>query len=441
MAEPPRKEKRAAASGPDARKIAARVIERVDSDGAYASAALDAELRKYPQLDQRERSLATELCYGALRTRGALTKRLERHATRGVQKDRAVLAHLLVAAYQILLLDSVPAFAAVDAAVGAIRGARGPKVAGFANAVLRKLAGEGQKLDGRAAALETVPTWLRQSLADAVGEEGARALVSAGSDSGPWENAASVRLVRDCRESWMGDGRDGSASPLAVRLRGHGDLRKLSGWAEGSFVIQEEGAQVVALSLGAKPGERVLDACAGRGLKSSLLAEQVGTDGEVWATDVHPSKLRALTDDFERLRLPAPRTAAVDWSKGVGEVPDEFDRVLVDAPCTGVGSLRRRPEIAQRLRKGDPARLSSLAESILRAAATRAKARGRVVFAVCSVLTAECEAVVERVADVLEPVPFDVELPRIEPGSTSFRLHPLVSGTDGYFVASFVRLG
>jgi len=113
------------------------------------------------------------------------------------------------------------------------------------------------------------------------------------------------------------------------------DPRKREGFAEGAFVVQEEGAQAIALSLAARRGERILDACAGRGQKTSLFAEQVGAAGAVWATDVYPKKLDALQADFERLRLPLAQLRAVDWTVGVGDVPADFDRVLVDAPCTG----------------------------------------------------------------------------------------------------------
>jgi 16S rRNA (cytosine967-C5)-methyltransferase len=133
----------------------------------------------------------------------------------------------------------------------------------------------------------------------------------------------------------------------------------------------------------------------------------------------------------------------VDFSVGTGALPADFDRVLVDSPCTGVGTLRRRPEIMLRLTPEDPARLGALAETILRRATTRAKPGGRVVFAVCSVLREECEDVVERVADILEPAPFDApELaPCLPEGATSVRFLPRAHGTDGYFIASFRRRG
>lgn len=239
---------------------------------------------------------------------------------------------------------------------------------------------------------------------------------------------------------WLAAAERGRWSPLAVRLVGEGDPRSRSGWAAGAFAIQEEGAQVVALALGARPGDRVLDACAGRGQKATLLRELVSGAGEVWAADAHPAKLRALDEEARRLGLAAIETRAVDWTRGVGDVPEGFDRVLVDAPCTGTGAFRRRPEIAARLRPEDPATSGERSARILRGAATRARPGGRVVFAVCSLLPEECERVVAAVADVLVPAPFDApEVAALAGAAPSFRLLPGRHGTDGYFVASLRR--
>jgi 16S rRNA (cytosine967-C5)-methyltransferase len=414
------------------------VLERVDRDRAFAAAALDAELERHPQIDPRERALTTELVYGCLRSRAALEKRLLRYAARGLPKNRLVRSHLIVAAYQILLLERVPAFAAVDAAVQAVAEARDRKLASFANALLRRLAESGERLDPAQAVAESAPGWLLERLASVVGRDEALALFGMPGEAPP----IAVRLALSAEEpDWLRDAERGRVSPRARRLRPSGDVRRRAGYAEGAFVVQEEGAQLVALAVGARRGERVLDACAGRGQKTSLLAEQVGAAGEVWATDQHPHKLEALGAEFQRLRLPKAPTAAVDWAVGSGPVPDGFDRVLVDAPCTGVGTLRRRPEIAERLTPGDALRLSEVQATILRRAAERARPDGRVVYAVCSVLGEECERVVERVADVLQPIAFDApEVAALGLGErTAFRLLPIAHGTDGYFAASFVR--
>jgi 16S rRNA (cytosine967-C5)-methyltransferase len=425
-------------SAATARDIAARVIERVDRDQAFAAAALDAELASHPQLDPRERALATELVYGCLRTRGAVEQRLLKFAPRGLPKNRLVVSHLLVAAYQLLVLERVPDFAVVDAAVRAIAEARDQKLAGFANAVLRKLAGSGERLALADAVVESAPAWLLDRLSRVVGRDDAIALLGAGGGAPP----VSVRLIAGAAvPDWLEEAERGRLSPRARQVRSGGNLRRRPGHAEGAYVQQEEGAQFVALALGARAGERVLDACAGRGQKASLLAEQVGASGELWAADQHPQKLDVLKSEFARLRLSGPCTAAVDWTVGSGSIPEGFDRALVDAPCTGIGTLRRRPEIARRLTPEDPARLGELQARILRSVATRVRPGGRLVYAVCSVLPDECESVVERVLDVLEPAAFDA--PEVEVLSlgeqTTFRLLPLRHGTDGYFAASFVR--
>jgi 16S rRNA (cytosine967-C5)-methyltransferase len=220
-----------------------------------------------------------------------------------------------------------------------------------------------------------------------------------------------------------------------------GDARTRAGYREGSFVIQEEGAQAIALLLGVRAGDRVLDACAGRGQKTSLLTELVGPEGAVWAADLHPKKLEALKLECQRLLLPSPTCRAVDLSVGVADLPGDFDRVLVDAPCTGTGTLARRPEIKERLQPQDPDRLADLQVTIIEQAASRLKPGGRLIYAVCSVLPEEAERVVERVTTTLEPAPFDApELAgRLPLDRTSLRLLPGAHGTDGYFVASFVR--
>ncbi|HET7545450.1 MAG TPA: transcription antitermination factor NusB [Polyangiaceae bacterium] len=425
--------------GANARSVAVQALTRVLRDDAYGAAALSAELERATSkgLEDRDRALATELFYGTLRLKNALEARLAPLAPRGL-KDVVVKAELLVAAYQLLVLDRVPAFAAVNAAVNAVRAARGKQVAGFANAILRKVA-QGEKLSAANAARQNISPWLLQALTESVGASEAQALIVPARDK-----LVALRLIEGRPvPSWLSDSRVGRVSPRSRLISGQGDPRKRDGYREGSFVVQEEGAQGIALALGARPGERVLDACAGRGQKTTLLSEQVGSTGVVWASDVYPKKLEALTAEYQRLQLPPPELRAVDWTVGASDVPVDFDRVLVDAPCTGTGTLRRRPEIASRLVPEDPARLSALAESIVRSAATRVRSGGRLVFAVCSVLEAECEALVQRVLDILEPVPFDAPelsaLWKSEPAPSAFRIGPSQFDTDGYFAASFLK--
>ena len=425
---------------------------RVLRDKAFAAAALDADLERNVQLDARDRALATELAYGTLRLLGWLTKRLDRHATRGIGSvDVQVRAQLLVAAYQVLVLTRVPAFAAVDEAVNAVKALRGPRVAGFANAVLRKLAAEPKPAaeEIARAALDAADPSLARAIVSAVGEAGALRLLS--SEESP---PLGLRVENgDDRETLIARLREarpeatitkGLVSPLAIVARGAGRLTDLPGWEEGGWTSQEEGSQVVALSLGARAGETVLDACAGRGNKTGLLARMVGASGAVDAADLHPAKLERLVTELERIGVAPRATFAVDWVAGIGGATGPYDRILVDAPCSGTGTIRRRPELLLRRKAADLPALAELQRAILGRVAGLVRPGGRLVYAVCSVLREEAEDVVAGAEAMgLMPSLFDGELAATlaSGDATSFRLMPHEHETDGYFVASFVKRG
>lgn len=437
---------------PTARSVAATVVLRVRVDKAFAAAALDAELERAVQLDARDRALATELVYGSLRLQRWLEARIARHATRGLDKlDPLVLAHLLVAAYQLFVLTRVPSFAAVSEAVSAVRNLKGQHVAGFANAVLRKLAAEPKptREELERAVFDGTDRSLRESIVRAIGRDAAIALLGS-HDGGP---PIGLRIESAAiREEWLARFRAerplatfelGRVSPHAVLARGAGKVVDLPGYDEGVFTPQEEGSQLIALALGAQPGDVVLDACAGRGNKTGLLARAVGQAGAVDAADVHPKKLDRLRIELERIGVAPRSTRAIDWSLGTGGVEASYDRILIDAPCSGTGTLRRRPELGLRRSGGDLKELAALQQAILTRVASLTKPGGHVVYAVCSVLREEAEDVIEAVAELagLEPVPFDSAAAAAVagPGASTLRLLPHVHGTDGYFAASFRR--
>jgi 16S rRNA (cytosine967-C5)-methyltransferase len=436
---------------PNARSIAAHVIERAAREGAFAAAVLDAAVDRFPELDPRERALATELTYGALRAGPYLETRLAKHQSHGARPlEETVRAHLVVAAYQLLFLERVPAFAAVSEAVRLVTAARGKRVGAFANAVLRKLSAEptGDKRTALDAAIRaSVAPALWSSLAVSLGEAGAAAFV-AQTGTPPiglrvrWGEDRAAWLERLAREVPRATFASGAVSPLAILMRGGGDPQKLPSFRDGSLTIHEEGAQVIALALGALPGENLLDACAGRGNKTALLAEMVGPSGAVDAADRHPAKLVRLAAELDRMNLRPRATFAVDWSVGAGDVPSDYDRVLVDAPCSGTGTIRRRPDLAARWDPKKLPELSALQVRILREAAARAKPGGIIVYAVCSVLREECEDVVAAAlaADpALVPAALDATSVPLLEGKTAIRLTPEDHGTDGYFLAAFRR--
>jgi 16S rRNA (cytosine967-C5)-methyltransferase len=444
----------------NARQLAERVITRVWSADAFAAAVLDAEIERSINIDPRDAALATELVYGVLRTQQALETRLQALTNKG-KLDVPVHArvHMFMAAYSICFLDRIPTFAAVNEAVASSASTGDTRTASFVNAILRKLA---TKVDseGRPTLVDAIassaPGWLRGALRRSLGRKDAEAYLAAGPVPPPI--GLSLRMNED-RQTWIETLRQatpnatfdaGKVSPRSILVRGAGDVRRLPG-VGNAWIVQEEGAQIVALALGAQAGDRVLDACAGRGNKTWILADAVGQTGAVDASDLYATKLERLRES--PLGSAVRQTFVVDWSTETPTgltPPRDYDRVLVDAPCSGTGTLRRRPEIALHRSADDVKRLSELQATILRQAALHVKPGGRLVYAVCSVLREECEAVVEALLDkplangmMLSSVPFDADVLRsLEPqGTTMLRILPHVHGTDGYFMASLAVKG
>ncbi len=424
-----------------ARRVAAWVLVRVFRDDAFAAPTLSSALERF-DLAPKDRALCTEICYGVLRTENHLS-RLISSLGKVRAGDHSLRAHLLVSAYQIEFLDRVPKSAAVSEAVEALKEEKNPHVAGFANALLRRLASreDSARTPLSEAILASSPAWLRKRLLRDVGEAGSRALLA------PTQRPGNdLRLRVGHREpDWFAEFAEPCPGvPGAYRYRGGGDPRRRVGYEEGAFVVQELGAQLLAHALGARSGERILDACAGRGQKALLLSEQVGSDGEIVATDLHQSKVDELAVQLSR--GPARvATQAFDFMNAPPEVwQGRFDRVLVDAPCTGVGTVVRRPEILRRLRPEDPARLSEIQFRLVCSAAQALRPGGTLLFATCSLLSAEGEEVSARVlqATRLLPAAFETQVDgALFPGtgsvSSSFRLGQASHGTDGYFAARF----
>jgi 16S rRNA (cytosine967-C5)-methyltransferase len=438
---------------PTARSVAAAVLVRVFRDRAFAAAVLDREVSRALQLPLRDRSLATELVYGSLRTLPWLEGRIAKHAPRGLGSlDEHVRAELVLSAYQLFFLSRIPAFAAVNEAVSAVKSARGDKLGAFANAVLRKVAADAERDRSddllTTAVWASLPPWLSASLERSLGQDGARAFSAAGVSAPPLglrvhRPAERDALLRELRAAVpRAEFEVGKASPAAI-LAWHGG--KSDDWpgTGREWTVQEEGSQVVALSVGAQLGETVLDACAGRGNKAALLLSSVGPEGSVDVADLYPDKLAQLAASLHGGGHAPRATYAVDWTVGTGDVVGPYDRILVDAPCSGTGTIRRRPDVSLRRDPEDLARLSALQTSIALSAARCLRPGGRLVYAVCSVLREEAEDVVAAVLardPKIRLAPWDSDvLQALSPGEPTLRLLPHVHGTDGYYLASFER--
>ncbi len=437
-----------------ARTIAFDVLMRVEEGGAFASRALDAALSQAGALAPREAGLATSLVYGTLRRALQLDAALAPHSSRPIDKlDPAARVLLRLGAYQLLVLQTPP-HAAVGETVELAKGTEHGRAAGFVNAVLRALLRAGPLAPPpplseapieHIAALESLPRWLAAEWVAWLGPEEALALAAA--MNGPAPLTVRSPRVAELLERAVAAGlaaRACTGSPDGLTLGG-GSVADLTRAAAGlPFQVQDEGAQAtVLLAAGHLRGRkaRVLDACVAPGGKAFHLAELLGPGSEVVAIELHPRKAEALRQEAQRRGLPVTVMCA-DASRPIPGLPlASFDAVLVDAPCAGLGTLRRHPELKLRRLPEDLPRLAALQLEILRAMARYARPGAPVTYAICSLSRVEGP---EVVAAMLaggwrrDPAPAAVARSMLDPSGDLLTL-PHRHGTDGFYAARIVR--
>lgn len=415
-----------------ARVVARRVLERVDK-GAWATPSLDGELAR-AQLDDRDRRLATELVYGVLRHQIRIDHALSAHAALERTPVRIKIA-LRVAAYQILFLR-VPGYAAVDDAVSAARKIGGAKLAGFANAVLRKLVANGEPPlpDGLAgiAIAASLPTWIVDELAATVPSDELAAAATALSATPRLAGRVNRRradratvIERLTAEGARAEPIDDATTPDAFFVDGLGDPATSPSFTAGLWTVQDPGAQAVVRLAAPEPGMRVLDACAGVGGKSTYLAELA--DGLVIdAADLSATKLELLAATARRLGdADAIHPIVCDLTARTAPLAAAYDLIVLDAPCTGLGVLRRHPEAKYRLSPADVERMAQVQRSLVDALVSRLAPGGTLVYAVCSFTRREAEY---PLAGVTTLAIDDVR-----------RTWPHTTGADAFFAARLIQ--
>lgn len=436
-----------------ARLSAFRILQRVETDGAFASVLLAGQTES---LQQTDRALAHELVLGVLRNQRWLDCLIEHYSARDPQRlDVPVRLALRLGLYQLRFLSRIPDSAAVNESVKLVRLARLRSAEPFANAVLRRATRE-PEYDPAAAITDPVerlavetsnPSWLIERWLNSWGWAVASDFARANLEAPP----AAFRVVNTCDEastkgvleSLRAAGATVSAStvaPGAWRVTGAaGLLPELS--KAGRIYLQDEASQLVVHVLDARRGDRVLDVCAAPGSKTTHIADLTRGESLIVAGDLHDHRLRTVVAAAESQRLPNIRCVALDALEELPFTAASFDRVLVDAPCTGTGTLRRNPEIRWRITPADIDDLANRQLRILLNAARMLKRGGRLVYSTCSVEPEENEQVVDKFLNAgveFQPLILPVAQSLITPEGAA-RIWPQRDGADGFFIAAFER--
>jgi 16S rRNA (cytosine967-C5)-methyltransferase len=439
-----------------ARQIAFEVLRRVDEGGAFASRALDAALAQAGRLEPREAGLATELVYGTLRRALTLDLALARHSRRQVAElDPAARVALRLGAYQLLYL-ATPAHAAVGETVALAKAVDHGRAAGYVNAVLRALARDPRLPEppplatdpaGHVAVAEALPRWIAEEWVAWLGPDAALALARGMNGPAPLTLRARDRTALLARLEKAGVAAEPAPRALdGVLVRG-GSVAEVARAAAGeAFGVQDEAAQLVTIfAAGDLRGKtaRVLDACAAPGGKAFHLAELLGPGSEVVAVELHPRKADELRREAERRGLSAVRVVCADAAKPIpGLALGSFDAVLVDAPCAGLGTLRRHPELKLRRLPEDLPRMAALQRALALNVARYARPGAAVTYSVCSLSRAEGPEVVGTLTDAgfrRLAAPADVPADVLTASGDLLAL-PHLHGTDGFYAARLTAL-
>jgi 16S rRNA (cytosine967-C5)-methyltransferase len=432
-----------------ARACAYAVVRRVFEDGAYADRALNGEARRYA-LESRDRALATRLAYGVVQRRATLDHVIEHLAARPVTKlDPAVLAALRLGVFQIAFLDRVPAHAAVGESVELAKQASRAG-AGLVNAVLRRAATEAQPIvatlpqetPAEAALKHSYPAWIAQLWFDALGPDAARQLMAAGNE--PAEaaiRANTLRITAGDLEARLPVPSHAGDVPDSLVLDAPFDAFASPLWEQGLFMPQSRAATAVARALDPQPGEDILDLCAAPGGKTTHVAALTRDQSRIVAVERYPGRADALRRTAARMGATSVEVRIAD---ATAPQDGTFDRVLVDPPCSDLGTLAARPDVRWRKDATTPAELAATQAVILDRAAAALRPGGVLVYSTCTISPAENEQTIAAFLDRhpdFSPDEMPSDLPVWDHPTVPAFLQTLPhrDGTDGFFIARLRR--
>lgn len=433
-----------------ARWIAARLLMRAADEGAYSNAAARSELSK-GELSAQDTAFASALFYGTLERLITLDAYLAKFCTIPLPKlDREVLAVLRTGVYQILYMDTVPDSAAVDESVKTVREMKKSSAAGLVNAVLRKVASNkeinallGLKGSKRLSVFYSCPEWLINMLLLDYGKESAVQFLENSLGNPPLfirvNTVKNSPLALKEKLEKSGISCEETAVENCLLLHGLTSIEQREEYRQGLFYVQDMSSQICAGVLNAKPGETVLDLCAAPGGKSFTIAQYMKNEGKLCSFDLSGNKLAKISEGAKRLNIDVIQTAENDAKAFHSDIP-MADRVLCDVPCSGLGVIRRRPEIKYKP-KASFMGLPEVQYQILQTSSRYVKAGGILIYSTCTVSKAENEGVAERFLQEhpgfrADPFSFGP----VEASKGFITLFPGKESGDGFFICRMRRV-
>lgn len=429
------------------RETALELIDTVEKSGSYSNLMLNNAIEKN-SMSGRDAALLTEIMYGTIQRKLTLDFYLAPFLKK--KPERWVNNLLRLSLYQMVYLNKVPERAVIHEAVN-IAKKRGHKgIAGMVNGVLRSIQREGIpdtksiQDDAERISVETShPLWLVKRWIDAYGAEKTEAMcqhnLTAPNQTIRVNEMKVTRheVIKKLQEEGF-EASPSDVSPYAVRIA-QGNAARSSLYKEGFISIQDESSMLVAPVLGASPGQRVLDMCAAPGGKTAHISELMNGEGHIDALDIHAHKLKLVKQNAERLSLSNIHVQKQDARKA-GEIfeKETFDAILVDAPCSGLGVIRRKPDLKYAKTEKDLENLQMIQVNILEAAASLVKENGVIVYSTCTVDKEENEGTVTAfLAAHPEFQPEPLEHITIQPKLTMLQVFPDDFGGDGFFISKF----
>ena len=438
---------------PNARDTALEVLLQVARANAWSDGSLKHTIAKN-KLDSRDASLATRLCYGVIQNKILLDYYIDVWCTqRADHLEPVVLNILRIGGYQILFMDKIPHSAAVNEAVEMVKRWGRPKAAGMVNAILHKFVANWMDMpalpQGSTADYLSVryshPKWLVKRLIDLIGPEETEQYLQKNNETVPTTiqvnplKVAAEKLEKELTAAGISVEKHPWQSGCFL-VSGTGDLEGLPAFREGRFTVQDAAARLVATIAAPAPDAKVMDVCAAPGGKSFALAMDMGDKGEILSCDIHPHKLKLIENGALRLGLQSIRTALADGTESHAAWIAQADLVVADVPCSGLGIIRKKPDI----RYKDPKELANLPKiqrQILENAAIYVRPGGTLVYSTCTVLPEENEDIIRAFLSIhseFELTPFELPQP-IGKTDGQLTLWPQRYGTDGFYICRMHR--